>query len=230
VRSVVGLLLLLLTWLSPNAKGDTVDFTDGTFNDSDWTTTVWNPYQFTNTSTVSFGQQLVGGDPGAYREYNYTEGNPADALDIGQVLDSATYNPQTQGAIQSFYFSIDSYIPESAWEAPSLLAFASPMVEQNGDFYASTSSYALGPGWEPTEFTYPGTTFQQVYPSLAASSPDFSTSGAPLQFGFFLILGGVSFTYGVDDFQFDVNVPEPSTGLPLLISSAAIFMCRRRIN
>lgn len=228
VRSVAGgiLLLLLLTWLSPNAKGDTVDFADGTFNDSDWTTTVWS--QFANAGTVSFGQQLVGGDPGAYREYNYTLGKPAYTLSIGQVLNGTTYNPQTQGAIQSFYFSIDSYIPTSAWFVPSLFAFASPMVEQNGDFYASTSSYALGPGWEPTEFTLPGTTFQEVYPSQTLSSPDFSTNGAPLQFGFEVILGGVSFSYGVDNFQFDINVPEPSTGLPLLIGIAAIFICRRR--
>jgi hypothetical protein len=144
------------------------------------------------------------------------------------VLNSATYNPQTQGAIQSFYFSIDSYIPESAWEAPSLEAFVSPMVEQNGDFYASTSSYALGPGWEPAEFTYPEMTFQEVYPSHTLSSPDFSTGGAPLQLGFWVILGGVSFSYGVDNFQFDVNVPEPSTGLPLLVGGAGIFICRRR--
>jgi hypothetical protein len=231
--AAVGVLqLLLFISLSPNVQGGTINFSDGTFSNSNWTTTTWYEFGGLGSATVSIGQQASGGNPGAYRFYNYTALNGNETLiDIMQVLNSATYNPQTQGAIDSISFSIDYTISAWAW-----WSWVAPAVEQNGVFYAYWIGPNGRPGWRNNSWTNPS--FEEQYPGFGPS-PDFSTNGAPVTFGFLVQLGSYdgfdagSFTYGIDNFSVEINstaVPEPGICSLMALGIGYVFCLQRRMK
>lgn len=158
---------------------------DGTFNPANWTAS----NGATAGITVSSGQVLSGGNPGAASEtsFNYTPGS--GTLSAYSILtnNTWTYNPGVQGTLQTIAFSADrminGYVPFNAYNVVSTIV-------QNGN------QYEYSPPKVPLT---PGVYFSVSAPNLSANSyvlvtNDFTDAVDPTQHP--------NFTTGVMTFGF----------------------------
>jgi hypothetical protein len=154
-----------------------VAFQDDTFNDADWTATVF--FTSGNGGTGSAAQSIDGGNPGAYRGVTHQMGSRPAQLAMAHECAGATYDPQTQGAISSIAFSFDAatffdpgYGGQSATVAirQDGVYYGGPFFANGADIWRNTTHTGLV-ARDFTEWGVPG------------SNPDFSASGGPLQFG-----------------------------------------------
>jgi len=209
--------------------GGVITFTDSTFNNSDWTAT-----NLFSGGSYEATQQLTGGNPGAFRYFAIT----SEVIPfVENIYAPGTFDPAVSGTLTSLDYSYDIGPTKQG------SMFELPMLFQAGMFY--------------TPFVLPVTTISlpawQTFSASSMSSsdwlsedglghhPDFTSSGAPIQFGVRFssasISGGCAplcSEGGIDNFSVTVNftataVPEPSTFmlitacLPLLA-----FIARRR--
>jgi hypothetical protein len=192
------------------------NFSDGTFNDAAWTSS-----KVLDTTaggaTFSSAQVATGGNPGSFNRTDQASGN--GTIYIAHLRNSFTYNPSTQGAIETLEYTYDSTevsppTPESAAGWVVLLVY------QDDTYYATNIFDKVVPGkW--FHFVRPGFTassFRAVQDS--AKHPDFSSTGGPIQFGFYtanLDTGGTTHI-GVDNFSVTVKngLPESRKILPQL--------------
>ncbi|MEO5786388.1 MAG: hypothetical protein ABIS17_12880 [Casimicrobiaceae bacterium] len=202
---------------------------DSTFLDTNWTLTTFTSG---NGGSVVAGQVASGGNPGAFR--NVTDNlNAAPSGSQTIVLGASiytpfTYAPATSGAIASLSYSEDAACTSGCFGNGQSTG---PALLQNGNIYILSSS---------TVITGPGTTF--VNHSLSALTaadfglvnvtttaifdntqhPNFSATGAPIQFGFFrangtgINGGGYSLAAGIDNWQIVIAAaaPPPPTSNP----------------
>ena len=182
-------------------------FFDGDFPDADWTTSII-PYG--NGGTATGIQQATGGNPGAARRMTLSiQGAPGpdttSAVFAFSWKAGATHDPQTQGAIASVDFSQD----QRAAPGPQFVALA---IRQNLFTYVTTTRLADSQAW--TRFTEHGLTsssFTEVSAyGTSPATPDFSATGAPMQFGFYrgasTGYGGAGYTTVADVDNWMVNV------------------------
>lgn len=180
--SVFALSLLLLVPGRASAQG-VVTFQDGTFLNADWSIT---------TETLNLGgsvtgaQVATGGAPGAFRRITNTLNSAAGTGVSNTVYGAhfragAVYNPATTGAILTINYSEDSQRNSSVGGVQAC-ALA---LRQNGTIY-------YGPGfltpstvgvWATTSQTgLVASQFDAAAPGV--QNPDFSPTGAPIEFGF----------------------------------------------
>ena len=92
-------------------------------------------------------------------------------------------------------------------------------------------------GLTESDFTYAG----RLPAGFPVPAVDFSTSGAPIQFGYYSYSAGYQSTsayHAVDNWRLEVNpqvnsVPEPSSAIVfigLMLSGAFVYRCRRKIT
>ena len=201
---------------------------DDTFADADWSA-VATPSS-SPSSTFSATQQLLGGNPNAYRETGHGVLSGFQSISLAHVYLGASYDPATAGSIASIDFSLDVRFVEGS-SGTSRVDYQLLIVQGGSRYNAvAATAQALGPGdgqpgrWQSFSFT--GLTAQSfaLLSGSGPATPDFSSAGAPIQFGF-LTLNGTSTvdimtTSGIDNFVVDIHpVPEPSARLLLTVAS-----------
>lgn len=231
--SLNALVCALLIWGIPTVASADATFSDGTFNDSDWGFSVNS--NFTGNDAVAV-QILSGGNPGLYRLNTAHLVGPGSSSqsNLEQVNEqlSFQYDPSTQGAITSIDLSIDDIF------LGNLTAGVDFALFQNGHvyFYEDSSAFTIpdpGPTWLTS--TVLSATATDFHPEGSGPPPpvDFSTTGAPIQFGY-LVSNATAFNLdysdaiGIDNLSVTVHtVPEPC-GFAILSLSAASILVRRR--
>ncbi len=235
VATVVAATAILT--LLPCRAGAAV-FSDGTFNDADWTTTVLT---FGAGGGSSTAQVASGGNTGAYRQTGMSvntvgeDGNWAGVCVIS-LRDDAVYDPAAQGAVASVKITID--LMADTEELPSGVADGvSLAMEQSGIIYVAYHMAIPTEEWVtngPVEDEYadvfwpwPGNGDQ------VDMHPDFSASGAPITFGYYWTLTNLSqehggnVTTGIDNWIVEVTpVPEPVTLSLLAFGGLALLKGR----
>ena len=226
---------------------------DGTFNDSDWTLLSLSP-DSSPAASGSFSQVTSGGNPGDYQQITASQnsydpnetvvygGTPSYTKNIYvAVLNTAqTYTPSTQGALSALTFSGDF---KSSDTEDAVVEF---FLEQNGIVYDYEKPIGF---FQPNEgpqlpgiYTATWTNFSQT---LSASSfiafgnssehPDFSSTGAPIEFGSGVDVEQTSSEssssdseyYSLDNFEIQA-APEPSMWMLLLGGWAGMMAFGRR--
>lgn len=242
----LAILLLCGLLAVPLARANTINFSDGTFNPANWTAS--KVVDTTGGSaTFSEAQVLTGGNPGAYRQVTHTFG--PGSIGVFNLLNGAVYNPSTQGAIKSLSTSFDLLTVQAAF--PGGAVEYNLVLFQNNTFYLGFGADTFAGPWAhfsgssltPSSFISSFTTTNQFgNPQFVSfgpgpALPDFSKTGAPIQFGYASLnnsLGGPVLTdiSGIDNWSVTVNqvIPEPgsltlfTTGLILLAGAV-----RRRV-
>ena len=206
------------------AKVQAALFTDNTFNNADWTSTV---LLLGNGGSVSAGQVGSGGNPGSYRSVTNSV-NPAGAsasIVHGYHLSPLmTYSFLSSGAIASMDFSFDHSV--AGFDVGVGLA-----IQQNGNVFYGGYTIASGTPWHTLSAS-------GLHSSDFVGPPggvlDFSATALPIELGFLTATSnnpfgrGYSATIGIDNFSVNVtSVPEPAT-LAVGLLCLGVGMARRR--
>jgi hypothetical protein len=240
VTAMAGIVAILGSFGS-YATAQTVYVSDGDF--SAWAVFHVNgadPYSGItppNTSTGSGQAVATGGDPGAYLQFSQTV-DFGDSSFVGGIKTDYTYNPASQGPLSDLSLSADV---EFEYPGPSGQTAYQLVLEQNGLLYYSFpyGLFSVPTGWttvtlsnlSASEFdTDPMAGSDGILPD--GNQPDFSSKGAPIQFGFAfgnIITGPGSFTatYGVDNFLVE-SVPEPRSTALILLTASLFLILRLR--
>jgi len=201
-----------------------VTFSDGVFSDADWTA------QKILDGAFSSFQVATGGNPGEFRETDHLNLNTGQSIFVVNLRTSAVYNPSITGAISSIDISFDAkFLGGSTGTSQFSVRLA---FEQGGIIFVPlTVGTALGPGnGQPglafQSFSLPGftpTDFVTIGPS---GSLDFSSSGAPITFGYVTsdtLQADNGFVKGaVDNWSVTVH-PSNGTSVPEFSSSFLLF-------
>ena len=222
MRKGFGIILLLIAVFAGGntlAIGASVNFSDGTFNDSDWAITVLGAG---NGGTATASQVLSGGNPGSFRQITEIVNAAPNGSSESVVLAfneklGATFNPGTTGAISSIDYSEDAMSTGQGF-APAFI--------QGGTIYVYDLLGTAPSTW--TSETEPGLTAGTFVSSSAfgvsggpVTNPDFSTAGAPLTFGFVRTTasgnggGGFATIGGIDNWSLTVNYNPSAVAVPL---------------
>jgi hypothetical protein len=220
---------------------------DSTFLDANWTGT-----QFVagNGGTSTGAQVLAGGNPGPYRNVtDQLNAAPAGGQTIvlsTHIYAPFTYDPAVSGAIGSLNYAEDAACTSGCFGDGQSTG---PALAQGGNFYIlSSSSVITGSGlaWLPhtlnaltaADFGLVNVTQFTIFDNT--QHPNFSTGGAPIQFGFFRANGtsvnggGYTLAAGIDNWQTTIVAAAPPTsrvevpavrniGLGILAGTLALF-------
>lgn len=153
-------------------------FSDGTFADADW-----DSVEIGDTACGSFtaAQVTSGGNPDAFRRV--THSFCLGSLDVGHLRVAAVYDPPTQGAVSTVSFAFDARHLNAS---PEVAVAYAGLLFQNGSYYIGPVDPVFGDGW--THFERSSLTagdFSRVGPGPGPATPDFSSAGAPIRFGYF---------------------------------------------
>jgi hypothetical protein len=226
-ETVMRAVVVVAVFVSP-ARSGTITFSDATFNNADWSASAIYDDTVSGPATFSVSQVATGGNPGSYRRE--THRLDQGTLHVGNLANAFVYDPSVDGAISSIAYSYDLLKPLTQ----TYTGVYWVLLFQNGSYYTSLVPADVPPpggawthsehaGLEPSDFT-----------GFTVGIPDFSSTGAPIQFGYNFANTSVSgvgnfFTYGsgIDNFAVTVTpVPEP-TALALL-GIGGLALLRRR--
>ncbi|HLZ20741.1 MAG TPA: hypothetical protein VKQ30_01275 [Ktedonobacterales bacterium] len=215
-------------------------FSDGTFNNADWTAPP--NYKIFDTTPAASGmftafQVATGGSPlspsygtDAYRRVTHDFDGPGGVV-FAHLKFAAIYDPATQGAIQHVDFAFDVNIFDFGG---SFAVGYSGLIRQNGSFYIKSPviSDSIENRW--VHFDIPGLTaadFTKIGSfGTGGPTPDFSSSGAPIQFGYATTNGSccpghIHTDSGIDNwavFVTPVPVNSTTTGVSCTPSSVMV--------
>src|SRR5689334_10455875 len=221
---------------------DPVTFSDGTFNDADWSAT-----EICCGVGVSFaaGQVATGGNPGAYRQTDLVWSGPGAI--VTHLNHDAVYDPAVEGAITTLDYSFDNI------ELSNYGVGYAMLISQNETGYIAFPPFGVGlddttsPFWSHVSHT--GLTASNFWEDNSnLTHPDFSSTGAPIQFGYWTSDSGDwvhEDLSGIDNWSVTLNSgiepppdpepepassPEPSSALLLgSIVAGIMAFCRRRL-
>ncbi len=212
--------------LKASALAITVTFSDGTFNLSDYATPL--KYQSTQSVTITVSQLANGGNPGtALSTVADDSANVAFTAKLGLLNNSWTYDPGTQGAITSIFFSEDKY--SNLQGTPFTSSSIRLLIKQNGKTYvAATSVTAVVDTWVSGSDTFFADDFDlwdfatggvdpNQHPSFSAGLMQFGVASSPSQSG--SGGSGTIYTFNFDNTLIQLNVPIPSE----IVQSATIL-------
>lgn len=217
------------------------------YNDGDFTTYTWTAVEIQDTTdgqTGGFtaGEVSTGGVAGGAYRSNYfsfvSSGSPLNqGILVGNTNSAMVYSPAISGPINSITFSIAAsllsassmntglLLPQDSHAEPKNKAPLSVQVAllllQNGLYYTNQLQTPLGFGFPIKEFAPQlASDFTQVG-SLEPANPDFTASGAPIQFGYVIAASYASsspatITGAVGLDQFDLSID--NTPMPQFIS------------
>lgn len=185
---------------------------DGTFNPSDWDVTIF--YAPGNGGRIDVADQVpTGGNPGAYREigltvYGTDYQHPYSGIWTFHRYIPFVYNPSVDGAIALIDYDED-WIHLSG---PGDGEATGPALRQGGVVYFD------GPFATPDfEWTHLGLTGLRatdfIRADLSGAHPDFSSSGGPIEIGFYRANsasdGGYSEDCGIDNWTLNIHPEGP---------------------
>lgn len=224
-------LTLLISLGVTQAAPAAVVFSDGTFNDSDWTL---SDYNFTTTTPAggssTGAHQAMGGNPDDYRLMNITVNAAQGQASVNGIYSlnlrkGAVYDPATSGPIQAIGWTLDRYV----FSVPSgFYVESGPLLMQNGDYFVPSLLSGNNAQWVPTG-GYP--THRNNYFNLTGlHTLDFSATAPPIALGFYEFcftqthFPGYTAVSGIDNWSISFDTPEPGS---LLVIVGAIVVCRR---
>jgi hypothetical protein len=229
----LGPVLLFGVALQP-ARADTI-FSDGTFNNADWNNT--KILDTAGNASFSAVQVASGGNPGSFQQtiHSLNEG----LMGAGHLNSNFAYNPSVQGAITSVDFRYDliEFSPLNGFEV-----IYQPLLFQNGTYYVGSFDNLDQAVW--TTFTHSGLTASGFgnsdggysLPGAGPASPNFSSTGGLIEFGFFSgntpVGGPFTTSSGIDNLAITIHavpatVPEPSYLFLLAITLAGLVASQR---
>jgi hypothetical protein len=196
----------LIALTAETAVGSII-FADGTFASGDW-----NSFMIVGSFPVnaSFFQSATGGNPGPFHQATLNLGSHSGGW--GVVNRQFVHAPATDGEITSIDFSFDTFADPPS-QSPIFIRL---LAIQDGISYASIPfGRAPNPNGQWVSFAFSGLTASDFsIPAGGSGSPNFSSSGNPIRFGYFasgsVALAGPA-RGGVDNVSIGI-VPEPSTG------------------
>ena len=236
----IALLLNALVVAIPASAGSVIS--DSVFNDANWTHSIlyFNPVVTLGPVSQNLTLQDAGGNNG-FQMGQHTSNGPFAGLYDGHLdVGAGTYDPSTQGAIQSLNVSYDLKTFAGAGIQDGLL------LEQSGRtfiyFVDSAGPYA---NWTHLGVTGITATWNPAWVEIDTANnqiinfttPDFSSSGGPIEFGYYtfnwsLAQGGlVDSVWGIDNFSVQINTATPEPGSLLLLGSGILSvggLLRRR--
>jgi hypothetical protein len=194
--------------------GAPVAFTDDTFDLADWNIQAIPPTDADSSFLVE--QILAGGRPGAFLRTVLRLADRPDfssrGVAVAYLRVGAVYDPAQQGRIDriDYAFNLIDLGSTSSHAFPPHGALYLPLILQNGLYYqsvdtANSSSRDLGV-WASRSFTAAQWVRFGVEPGPPV--PDFSASGAPIQFG---LLTGVGWSHpletasGIDNWSVTIH-------------------------
>lgn len=207
-QGMIHLSLVLLLILATAPATMAVTFTDGDFTDPDWTLTAKTRPGFI-AGTVSSSKQTTGGvGNSAYLQIT-------TFTDVGQLITGyfiwgdAMYDPQTQGAIASVDYS--EFSKEIYDQVSGVNQATGAALFQGGIFYQGGGAHTENTNWDQISLTGL-TALNFIDNDYSGLHPDFSSSGDPINFGFYranhISLMQIA---GIDNWSVTVNpVPLPA--------------------
>lgn len=224
--------LVALAVAATIAPAAVVGFSDGTFNDTDWTTVTIQDTTPGSAATGASGQSVSDGSPAPYRHTTHSWDTTHSGVSIffAHLAPAFIYAPAVHGPVTSLDYSFDY----KAFSAPYVGAVGVNLVIlQDGNYY-TRPSYAAVPGNPWTHAAHTSLIASDFTLFGGTGNPDFSASGAPLTFGYFTGNGGSGIaahlvaTAGIDNFAVALNtVPEPSA-LAIAAGLVPALVRRRR--
>jgi sugar lactone lactonase YvrE len=207
----------------PTAIGP-VAFFDGTFNASDWESSI---VSHVGAGTVTAWQEASGGDPGQFMDVqlHLPPGSSPRNIWTFERRIGATYDPRTQGAIATIDYSE---------EAIQLYSYPLPTGHSDGqatgaairqDGVVYYGGYALVPETTWTTKSFTGLVASDFHSASDPSvHPDFSSSGSPIELGFYRANSepsqwSATTRVGIDNWSFAV-FPEAGAVIPEPLSMA----------
>lgn len=209
VGALLGAACCLTLLFAAPAGAATVTFQDGTLADAQWTTAVETLF---GGGTANAYQVAAGGNPTAYRRLDITLNSAAgtgnnNTVFAFEAFAGAVHDPSTGGPILAVDYREDSLRIGAYVQACGLA------VRQGGVIYYGPSFLtpsAAGTWVTTTQSALVAAQFHTL--ASAGQHPDFSLTGAPLEFGCYRAnsTGTGSFGYttggGIDNWRVDLAV------------------------
>lgn len=230
VAAIIGVLPLSATTI----------FTDTTFTLGDYSQVTYNNDPGDVTITV---QQTASGNPGTAMEVLNTWSTPNILFTtaVGLLNTSFTYNPSTQGAIQSVGLSLDRYVTLVGGTLGGTNNGTVLLSQGGSDYFAVVTGPSLVAG---TFQTITGTLTQNDFQLFdfatgttnAALHPDFSSAGGIIDFGLRtrfdhtnMVNSGGTLDIRLDNLSLTLT-PTPEPGACGLVGAglAGLWFLRRR--
>ena len=221
VRNAVRLLSILALPVAIASPALAQAVSDDTFLDANWTLTqAWAGLGGSSTAARS----RRGGNPGSYRlvtdVVNAAAPGSQTLVLSTNIYTPFTYNPAVSGPIALLSYSEDAECTHGCFGQGQETG---PAVQQGGKLYILNRQLFTGPGTTWANHSLSGLTSDDfsivsVTPTSIfdnSQHPNFSASGAPIQFGFFRANGtrvnaGVyTLSAGIDNWQITI-APGPS--------------------
>lgn len=170
-----------------SAAGET--FADGDFADATWTAVaVTTPAQ--SAASFSASRTATGGAPDAFLAVTSVVPAAPGSLRVFHTASAAVHDPVAQGAVHVIDFAVDC----RKLSFTGVIGELMPMIEQAGRRYVpavaidSAGSLCFDPDWRRVTATSVGAGEFRLVEGPACgpgeACPDFSSLGAPIQFGF----------------------------------------------
>jgi len=227
-------LLVALAIRAPSAHAEAIVFEDGDFDAAAWDMTL---LPLRAGGTASALQVPTGGNPDAYRRVEHTVNDAASPSENASIWVfheslSASVDPAAVGGIQSVSMFLDVLGIQDTFGAGGVTL----ALRQGETIYASGSliqASGSDPSWRALEWvSVPAVNFGAYQgPEVGlpgTPDPDFSSSGAPITFGFATLLpggiGGQSFSTaaGYDNWRLEVE-PVPEVTSAILMGFAVLL-------
>jgi len=105
------------------------------------------------------------------------------------IYNGGTYNPADYGPFGTMRYREANRIYGPLTTIPGSAMGAAPIIQQGGDYFLPPSPDLTfsNSAWSNVDITRPNTGWQKLSPvngGIVAGSPDFSSSGTPIKFGF----------------------------------------------
>ena len=184
MRSATALTAVALLWVVPAAHAAPDVIRDSTFADGDWSVVT---FTFGDGGLVEAAQSTDGYPPPSRRVREVVNASPSptefSAIWGIHLFGGKVYDPQVQGPFASVDYFEDARLVQGFGDGQA----TGVAVRQNGNVYVGQAGTTPAFAWTPKErIGIAASSFVRIMNGGfdGSAHPDFSASGAPIEFGF----------------------------------------------